>query len=192
MDPQCSNHVHGLINTVTIHPEQQSDSYDVRTKENEEEEKDNPKNIHANHSTAPDPSVSFITEKVLKFNSFFKSLGLVPQSSDTKVVCKKGDDGEVMFIELIRKNDDSSEEESEDKGSTTTKGEGAEYFDTFLTRSELAYHKYLMCGPIPSIFLRNLIITEGCPSNLKIPCNIRHVHVERAYIDPVTPPNWVT
>ncbi|GKD65826.1 retrotransposon ORF1 [Tanacetum coccineum] len=40
-----------------------------------------------------------------------------------------------------------------------------------------------MSGPIPSIFLRNPIITEGCPSNLKIPCNIRHVHIEKAYID---------
>ncbi|GKB99735.1 hypothetical protein Tco_0985872 [Tanacetum coccineum] len=43
------------------------------------------------------------------------------------------------------------------------------------TRSELAYHKYLMCGPIPSIFLKNPIIIEGCPSNLKMPCNIGHV-----------------
>ncbi|GKE88601.1 hypothetical protein Tco_1566076, partial [Tanacetum coccineum] len=91
-----------------IYPEQQSDSYDDIAKENEEEEKDNLENIHANPSTPPDPSVSFITKKVLKFNSFFESLGLVPQSSDTEVVCTNGDDGEVMFIELIRKNDDSS------------------------------------------------------------------------------------
>ncbi|GKF04600.1 hypothetical protein Tco_0035268, partial [Tanacetum coccineum] len=77
-------------------------------KENEEEEKDNLENIHVNPSTPHDPSVSFITEKVLKFNSFFESLGLVPQSSDIEVICTKGDDGEVMFIELIRKNDDSS------------------------------------------------------------------------------------
>nr|GEX58267.1 retrotransposon Orf1 [Tanacetum cinerariifolium] len=83
-----------------------------------------------------------------------------------------GDDGEVMFIELNRKNDDSSEGEPEKEGSITTEGVGAKYFDTFPARSELAYHKYLMCSPIPSIFLRNAIITEGCPSNLKIPCNI--------------------
>ncbi|GKD06233.1 hypothetical protein Tco_1181207 [Tanacetum coccineum] len=111
MDPRCSNHIHGSINAITIHPEQQSDSYDDRAKEKEEEEKDSPKNIHANPSTPPDPSVAFIIKKVLKFNSFFESLGLVPQSSDTEVVCTKGDDGEVMFIELIRKNDDSNEEE---------------------------------------------------------------------------------
>ncbi|GKB28824.1 hypothetical protein Tco_0868225 [Tanacetum coccineum] len=39
-----------------------------------------------------------------------------------------------------------------------------------------------MSGLIPSIFLRNPIITEGCPYNLKIPCNIGHVHIEKAYI----------
>ncbi|GKB63252.1 hypothetical protein Tco_0919438 [Tanacetum coccineum] len=167
----------------------QSDSYDEKAKENEEEEKDSQENIHVNPSTPPDPSVAFITEKVLKINSFFKPLGLVPQSSDTKVVCTKGDDEEVMFIELIRKNDDSSKEESKEEGSTTNEGAGAEYFDIFPTRSELAYHKYLMCSPIPLIFLRNPIITEGCPSNLKIPCNIGHVHVEKAYIDPNAPLN---
>ncbi|GKC69636.1 hypothetical protein Tco_1115519 [Tanacetum coccineum] len=103
-----------------------------------------------------------------------------------------GDDGEVMFIKLIRKDDDSSEGELEEEGSTTAEGVGATYFDTFLTRSELAYHKYLICSPIPLIFLRNPIIKEGCPSNLKIPCNIGHVHVEKAYIDPNSPLNIMT
>ncbi|GJW47994.1 hypothetical protein Tco_0079640 [Tanacetum coccineum] len=192
MDPQCSNHVQGSISAIIIHSEKQSDSYDEKAKENEEEEKDRPENIHVHPSTPPDSLVAFITEKVLKFNSFFESLGLLPQSSDIEVVCTKGDDGEVMFIELIRKNDDSSEGEPKEEGSTTTEGVGAEYFDIFPTRSELAYHKYLMCSPIPSIFLRNPIITEGCPSNLKIPCNIGHVHVEKAYIDPNSPLNIMT
>nr|GEU87067.1 MAK10-like protein [Tanacetum cinerariifolium] len=40
MDQQCSTHVHGSINAVTIHSEKQSDSYDEKAKENEEEEKD--------------------------------------------------------------------------------------------------------------------------------------------------------
>ncbi|GKB03940.1 hypothetical protein Tco_0832083 [Tanacetum coccineum] len=167
----------------------QSDSYDEKAKENKEEEKNIPENIHVNPSIPLDSSVAFITEKVLKFNSFFESLRLVPQSSDIEVVCTKGDDVEVMFIKLIRKNDDSSEEEPEEEGSTTTEGVGAEYFDIFPTRSELAYYKYLMCSPIPLIFLKNPIITEGCPSNLKIPCNIGHVHVEKAYIDPNSPLN---
>ncbi|GJS57325.1 hypothetical protein Tco_0652109, partial [Tanacetum coccineum] len=165
---------------------------DTKAKENEEEEKNSLENIHVNPSTPPNPSVAFITKKVLKFNSFFESLGLVPQSSDTKVVCIKGDNGEVMFIELIGKNDDSNEEEPEEEGITTTEGVGAEYFDIFPTRSKLAYHKYLMCSPIPLIFVRNPIITEGCPSNLKIPCNIGHVHVEKAYIDSNSPLNIMT
>ncbi|GKC71023.1 hypothetical protein Tco_1116906 [Tanacetum coccineum] len=185
-DPQCSTHVHGSINIVTIHPKQQSDSYDDITEENEEEEKDNPENIYVNPSIPPDLSVSFITEKVLKLNSFFESLGLVTQSSNTKLVCTKGDDGDVMFIEIVQKNDDSCK-----KGPKAREQE-VEYFDMLPTRSELAYHKYLMCGPIPSIFLRNPIITEGCPSNLKIPCNIRHVHVEKAYIDLKSPINIMT
>ncbi|GKE02176.1 retrotransposon ORF1 [Tanacetum coccineum] len=33
---------------------------------------------------------------------------------------------------------------------------------------------------------------EGCPSNLKIPCNIRHVHVEKACIDLNSPINIMT
>ncbi|GKD41879.1 retrotransposon ORF1 [Tanacetum coccineum] len=86
----------------------------------------------------------------------------------------------------VQKNDDSHKEELE------AREQEVEYFDVLPTRSELAYHKYLMCGPIPSIFLRNPIITEGCPSNLKIPCNIGHVHVERAYIDLNSPLNIMT
>ncbi|GKB34682.1 hypothetical protein Tco_0879624 [Tanacetum coccineum] len=430
-DPQCSTHIHGSINAITIHPKQQSKSHDKKPKEKEEEEKDNPENIHVNPSVPPDPSISFITEKVLKLNSFFESLGLharqhivepqhlsyaqhspfseygirrlgmgtarehIPelhrhmsyaeagrhgrecsvrgarsdrdcnavgneeddsgferggaqqrmvvtedvgrywlvgglveesrvgmrivwgvgggggggevddllegswvlslrleikglfrrfsrviikerdygvvgddyegalvfnddyeeatifnddqfkeesmpvydtdiedvieeeegfddvgykinininyettkttkplnttygegiiasfsphhQSSSTELVCTKGDDGDVMFIEIVKTNDDSHKEEPE------VREQEVEYFNIFLTRSELAYHKYLMCGPIPSIFLRNPIITKGCPSNLKIPCNIRHVHVEKAYIDPNSPLNIMT
>ncbi|GJT70150.1 hypothetical protein Tco_1029436 [Tanacetum coccineum] len=87
---------------------------------------------------------------------------------------------------IVKKNEDSRKEEPKAGGLEV------EYFDIFPTRSELAYHKYLMCGPIPSIFLRNPIITEGCPSNLKIPCNIGHVHVEKAYIDLNSPLNIMT
>ncbi|GJS99594.1 hypothetical protein Tco_0820764 [Tanacetum coccineum] len=126
-----------------------------------------------------------------KLSSFLESSDLVPLSSDTKFVCTK-DDGDVMFVEIIRKYDDYYEEGPEDEGNTTIEGLEVEYFDTFLTRSELAYHKYLMSGPIPSLFLRNPIIIEGCPSNLKIPCNIGHVHVEKAYIDLNSPLNVMT
>ncbi|GJV33539.1 hypothetical protein Tco_1393939 [Tanacetum coccineum] len=111
-----------------LHPEQAfveyASSCTDEAGENEEEETDNSENIHVNPPTPPNPSVSFITENVLKLNSFFESLGLVPQSSDIEVVCTKGDDGEVMFIEIIRKNDDSRKEEPEEEGSTTTERVG--------------------------------------------------------------------
>ncbi|GKD33327.1 hypothetical protein Tco_1248836 [Tanacetum coccineum] len=67
-------------------------------------------------------------------------------------------------------SDDNSHKEEPEAGV-----QEVEYLDIFPTRIELAYHKYLMCGLIPSIFLRNPIIMEGCPLNLKIPCNIGHV-----------------
>ncbi|GJZ43349.1 hypothetical protein Tco_0590604 [Tanacetum coccineum] len=76
MDPQCSTQIHSLINTITIHPKQQSDPHD-RTKGNKEEERDSPEN-HLDSPTPPDPSILFITKKVLIFNSLFESLGLVP------------------------------------------------------------------------------------------------------------------
>ncbi|GKE81004.1 hypothetical protein Tco_1551004, partial [Tanacetum coccineum] len=163
------------INTITIHPKKQSDSHN-RTEEKEEEERGSPEN-HPDSLTPPDPSISFITKKVLKFNYLFESLGLVPPSPNAEIVCIKEEDVDVMVIKIIPKDDNSHKEELKPGI------QEVEYFDIFPTMSELAYHKYLMCGPIPSIFLRNLIIIEGCPLNLKIPCNIGHVHVEKAYID---------
>ncbi|GJT16240.1 hypothetical protein Tco_0874946 [Tanacetum coccineum] len=113
---------------------QQSDPHD-RTKENKEEERGSPEN-HPDSPTPPDPSVSFITEKVLKFNSLFESLGLVPPSPNAELVCTKEDDGDVMFIEIIPKDDSSHKEEPE------AGVQVVEYFDTFLTRNELVYHNY--------------------------------------------------
>ncbi|GJQ94623.1 hypothetical protein Tco_0005762 [Tanacetum coccineum] len=185
MDPQCSTQIHSSINTITIHPKQQSDSRDDKTEENEEEKRNSPEN-HSDSSTPPDPSIVFITEKVLKFNSLFESLGLVPLSPNVELVCTKEEDGDVMFNEIISKDDNSYKEEPEPVA------QEVEYFDIFPTRSKLAYHKYLMCGPVPLIFLRNPIIVEGSSSNLKIPCNIGHVHIEKAYIDLNSPLNIMT
>ncbi|GJS29794.1 hypothetical protein Tco_0490414 [Tanacetum coccineum] len=81
------------------------------------------------------------TETVIRLSlashSYMYPLGMAED------ILVEGDDGEVMFIDLIRKNDDSKEGEHEEEGSTTTKGVGAEYFDIFPTRSELVYHKQL-------------------------------------------------
>ncbi|GJZ48504.1 hypothetical protein Tco_0602336 [Tanacetum coccineum] len=102
------------------------------------------------------------------------------------------DDGEVMFIKIIQDDDKPQNEGPNKGGGATTEGPVIEYFDTFPTRDELTNHKYLMCGPILSIFLRNPIITKGHPSNLKIPCNNRHVHVEKSYINLNSPLNIMT
>nr|GEU30519.1 MAK10-like protein [Tanacetum cinerariifolium] len=88
--PQCSIRIHGSINAITIHLKKQGESHNDEPDENEEGDKDNPKNIHVNPSVPPDPSILFITEKVLKLNSFFESLGLVPQSSNTELFAPKG------------------------------------------------------------------------------------------------------
>ncbi|GJU69025.1 hypothetical protein Tco_1255284 [Tanacetum coccineum] len=73
--------------------------------------------------------------------------------SNTEVVCTKRDDGEVMFIELIRKNDDSIKGEPVEEGNTTTKGVGAEYFDIFPTRSELTYHNSIIDPRLSQVVL---------------------------------------
>ncbi|GKC22140.1 hypothetical protein Tco_1024290 [Tanacetum coccineum] len=70
-----------------------------------------------------------------------ESLGLVPQSSNTKFVCSKEDDGEVMFIEIIRDNDEPQNEGPNEGEGATMEGPTVEYFDTFPTRDELTYHK---------------------------------------------------
>nr|GEW14103.1 hypothetical protein [Tanacetum cinerariifolium] len=61
-DAQCSTQIHGSINAITDQPKQQSDSHNDKNEENEEEENDSPENTQ---STPLDPSISFITEKVL-------------------------------------------------------------------------------------------------------------------------------
>ncbi|GJS90947.1 hypothetical protein Tco_0773583 [Tanacetum coccineum] len=153
------------INAITICLKQPNKSGDDKLEDEGREEEGNPENINTTPPSPLDPSITFIIEKVRKLNSFLESSDLVPRSSDEK-------------FKYLRT-----------EGSTIIEGLEVEYFDIFLTRNEVAYHKYLMCGPIPSIFLRNPVITEGCPSNLKIPSNIGHVHVEKAYIDLNSPLN---
>ncbi|GKC13028.1 hypothetical protein Tco_1009810 [Tanacetum coccineum] len=132
----------------------------VKVKEESEESKEEGEDDleYTNPPSPPDPSISLIIKKI--------------------------NDGDVMFVELIKKYDDFSEEElGLDENVATREELGIEYFDRFLTRSELTYHMYLKCTLISSLFLRNPIIVGGNHSNLKIPCNIGHVHVEKSYID---------
>nr|GEZ35016.1 MAK10-like protein [Tanacetum cinerariifolium] len=111
---------------------QQSDSDDDKPEENIEEEKSSREDINAN------PFASFITKKVLNHNLFLRIGRLGPQLSGIKVVWTKRDDGDVMFIEIVKKNEDYRTEEPKEGGLNV------EYFDIFPTRDELAYHKYLM------------------------------------------------
>ncbi|GJT91515.1 hypothetical protein Tco_1080360 [Tanacetum coccineum] len=69
-------------------------------------------------------------------------LGTHP-SSNSKFVCTKEEDGEVMFIDIIRDDDEPQNESLNEGEGTTTEGPTVEYFDTFPTRDELTYHKKL-------------------------------------------------
>nr|GEU44051.1 zinc finger, CCHC-type [Tanacetum cinerariifolium] len=140
-DPQCLTRIYCLIKAITIYPKQPSKPHDDKSEVEEREERRNPKNIDTTPPSPPNPLISFIKEKVRKLNSFLESSGLVPQSPDIEFVCTKGDNEDVMFIEIIRKYDGSHKEGPEDKGNAKIKGLEVGYFDTFSTRSELAYHK---------------------------------------------------
>ncbi|GJX44964.1 hypothetical protein Tco_0261640 [Tanacetum coccineum] len=109
-DPQCSTRIHNSINAITVCPKQPTNPETITQKEENKEENMNMENINTNLSSPPDSSSLFVIEKVHKLNSFLESLTLVPQSSDKEYVCTKGDDGDVMFIEIIRKYNDSRKE----------------------------------------------------------------------------------
>ncbi|GKB15247.1 hypothetical protein Tco_0849170 [Tanacetum coccineum] len=176
IDPQCSTQIHSSINAITIQPKQPGESQD--NEPNVEQEEESLRNANSNPQPQPNQFAFIAIKQVRKLNSMLESLRLVPQSSNMKFVCSKEDDGEVMFIEIIRDDDEPHDDGHNEGEWATTEEPIVEYFDTFPTRDELTYHRYLMSGLIPSIFLRNPIITKGCPCNLKIPCNIGHVHID--------------
>ncbi|GKB10277.1 MAK10-like protein [Tanacetum coccineum] len=104
----------GLVSDFMASQNARLSKFEADFKQKEKENKkeyDNPENIHVDPPTPPDPSVTFINKKVLKFNSFYESLGLVPPSSKTELICTKEEDGDVMFIEIIPKDDNSRKEE---------------------------------------------------------------------------------
>ncbi|GJU69770.1 hypothetical protein Tco_1256029 [Tanacetum coccineum] len=143
------------------------------------------------NNTNPPPKVppSFLIKKVLKLNSILESLNLKPQSSHSRVVCKKEIDSDIMLIKLIKDDEYPSNNglnEDDDVGEVEFEGN---HFDKFPTCGELAYHKYLMHDLYLSEIVRDPIFKRGNPSNLKIPCNIGRVHIKRAYIDLDSPLN---
>ncbi|GJU69513.1 MAK10-like protein [Tanacetum coccineum] len=140
-DPQCSTHIHSSINTITIHPKQPKESQ-VNESDVGQEDEDSLGNTNPNPHPQPDPLPSIATEQVRKLNSMLELLGLVPRSSNAKFICSKEDDGEVMFIEIIRDDEPQCEDPNEGEGATT-EGPAIEYCDTFHTRDELTYHRKL-------------------------------------------------
>ncbi|GJV79857.1 MAK10-like protein [Tanacetum coccineum] len=114
-DSQCSTHIHSSITAITIHPKQPEESQDNEPDVGQEE-KGNLGNINPNPHSQPDPLASIAAEK---------------------------DDGEVMFIEIIRDDDEPQNESPNEGEGTTTEGSAVEYFDTFPARDELTYHKKL-------------------------------------------------
>nr|GEX39800.1 hypothetical protein [Tanacetum cinerariifolium] len=79
-----------------------------------------------------------------ELNSMLESLGLVPQFSNMKFVCSKKNDGDVLFIEIIRDNDEPQNGSLNEGEGATTEGATVEYLDTFPTRDELTYHKMMV------------------------------------------------
>ncbi|GJV49622.1 hypothetical protein Tco_1439834 [Tanacetum coccineum] len=141
MNPQCSTQIHSSINVITIHPKKPEESH-VNELDVEQE---NPGDTNSNPYPQPDPLAFIATEQVWKLNSMLKSLGLVPQYPNTKFVYSKEEDGEVMFIEIIRDDDEPQNKDPNKGEGATTEEPVVEYFDTFPTRNELTYHRlYLM------------------------------------------------
>ncbi|GJY06559.1 hypothetical protein Tco_0373613 [Tanacetum coccineum] len=90
-----------------MHSKQQNKSYndqpqdrdtfaeECETSEEEgKKDKGDSENTNTNLPLSPDPSIPSTTEKFLKLNLFLEPFSLVPQSSDTKFVCTKEDDGD--------------------------------------------------------------------------------------------------
>ncbi|GJZ46513.1 hypothetical protein Tco_0594109 [Tanacetum coccineum] len=119
---------------------------------------------NTNTPTSPNPPTSLVVEKVFKLNSLLESLNLVP-SSVLNVVCKKEKDSDLMLIELIKRYDDSTREELEENDNL---------------------------GEEKGLGIENPIIIGGNPLNFKIPCNLGHVHIGKAYLDLKSPINIMT
>jgi hypothetical protein len=67
-----------------------------------------------------------------------------------------------------------------------------EYLDKLPTKEEREYHKDLFDGPETPYILGTPLIKMGDPSNINIPCNIEHIHIWKADIDPRSPINIMT
>ncbi|GJT08664.1 hypothetical protein Tco_0843126 [Tanacetum coccineum] len=133
--------MHRSINTITIHPKQPKESQ-VNESDVGQEDEGSLGNTNPNPHLQLVSLASIATKQVRKLNLMLELVGLVPRSSNAKFICSKEDDGEVMFIEIIRDDEPQCEDPNEGEGSTM-EGPAVEYFDTFPTRDELTYHRKL-------------------------------------------------
>ncbi|GKB56956.1 hypothetical protein Tco_0913142 [Tanacetum coccineum] len=139
-DLQSSTHIYSSINTITIHPKHPEES------QVNEPDESSLGNISSNPHPQPDPLASIATEQVRKLNSM---LELVPQSSNTKFVCIKEEDGEVMFIEIIQNNDEPHNERPNEGERTTMEGpvDKRRGFDYVMSKILRFYKECLELGP---------------------------------------------
>ncbi|GJT79656.1 hypothetical protein Tco_1053998 [Tanacetum coccineum] len=139
MDPQCSIQVHSSINTITIHPKQPEKSQVNEPKMELEKKASETPTLTHNHINL-----------------------LVPQSSNTKFVYSNEDDGEVMFIEIIRDDDEPQNKDPNEGEGATIEEPVVEYFNTFPTRNELTYYRlYLMRRSLEVLRKFHWMILEG-------------------------------
>ncbi|GJZ32098.1 hypothetical protein Tco_0577534 [Tanacetum coccineum] len=120
-DPQCSSYSLNSINAIKLNSS-------------------SPKCIHFINiitilSKEDEPRKTEIVKQDTKDNDHESIVKVEEKSKESEE-----NDGDVMFVELIKKYDDSSEEELRVDENTVMEEELG-YFDRFPTRSELAYHK---------------------------------------------------
>ncbi|GJU58695.1 hypothetical protein Tco_1236461 [Tanacetum coccineum] len=101
---------------------------------------------NANQSLPPESPKSFLNRNIREFKTLLESLNLATSPLEREPSCLEGDVG---FFELFMKYEigDVRKEEIEEEEEEVEEL-GVEYFDKFLTRNELAYHKYLLRDPI--------------------------------------------
>ncbi|GKA12302.1 hypothetical protein Tco_0691848, partial [Tanacetum coccineum] len=146
IDPQCSSHPSNSINAIKAHfkeaaifPKQGACAQPrlkpnhhkcITQKEPEPTHEDEFQDLHLNLTVLEVLAHAPIYNAIL--DKYIESLELV---------CSKEDDGEVMFIEIIRNDDEPYDEGPNEGEGATTEEPVVESFDTFPTRDELTYHR---------------------------------------------------
>jgi hypothetical protein len=153
------------------------------------------------------------TEMTNKIDNLLKALNNQALTTPRKDIKDPSSSKQVHFVNVvtIKSKDEDREESDKDEVGIETKPmdeikkvevkkeeelEEVEpiekYFDKLPTKEEREYHKDLFDDPETPYILGSPLIKVGDPSNINIPCNIGHMHVWKAYIDPRSPINIMT